>query len=922
MADADEEDRFKLTVLGWTPEQLLDANLLAAAVAAAPPLELRSVGGAIATSTAAELRRALEPLVLEECRASLAQALERASNGGAPSVGLGVLDVRSPPRRAPLKIARVYLKCSSADLDPTTLFGGSVWLLSDAPDGLSGGRAGARCGLAIVQGQPPSERELQPDTEPEPDPEYRLQFLGGSLNLDEGDAWHAVHLGTIVTEQRIASKLAELENDRRWRLLPFFLNPAGWTAASAAAAGAVGGGSLLGADLAAEMRQALEKVSAALRLNDSQRQAVSRALFDTASPVLLIHGPPGTGKTVTLAAYLSLFVGASARTEKHGSSTSTGRRLRALVCAPTNVAAANVALKLLGVAARDPKFPLRDLALLASEERLEVTPELERVFVKARVQRLQGAIAQWSQALASAAERLKPTASPQLSGREVEALAADLARQMAEAVQVVERDAPDELPGGRTRVAILNAAAQASKRIEEAADALKISKSVEEREALFVAVQHAGGVFSSAARVARSAWEAHVVTSARVVFCTLATAHNYGMRQDTGFDVAVVDEAAQAPEALTALVYRPGLRSLVLAGDPRQLQATVLSQTCSRLHYGRSLFERLELLRGEAPAIAYELLDEQYRMHPEISRFPNEQFYRGRVRDGPSVAKEAPWHRDSDDLFPPIRFINVRDTGEKRTDYDGRTSYANESEADLATFLCRTWFKRYKETGASPKSRVGVISPYSGQIVLIESRLGGGRMPAQQRNRSRAVAKSKGDAPVEVRTVDGFQGGEKDLIIFSAVRFKGIGFLSDPRRLNVAITRAKSSLIVIGNGATLRRDGNWRAFLDHLHGAGGARSAGPAPVPQHLPAPVTSAFVNAEDHPKLSAQLSEEAQASAKRVKQLRKAKGELRAAGDDPRMPGPDSIWGVVVSAQALAALKVRHARLSESKPPAAQHL
>ena len=182
-------------------------------------------------------------------------------------------------------------------------------------------------------------------------------------------------------------------------------------------------------------------------------------------------------------------------------------------------------------------------------------------------------------------------------------------------------------------------------------------------------------------------------------------------------------------------------------------------------------------------------------MHPSISLFPNERFYAGRLEDGvESTQRPAP----SGMLWPawdhPMAFLPVQE-GEVRSP-DGN-SKENPGEA--------SWVSRVLEElldgGELGMNDVGIITPYAGQVRAIRD-----NMPERLDS-------------VEVRTVDGYQGREKEVIIFSCVRSNSegnVGFLSDSRRLNVALTRAKRGLIVIGDPDTLRHDDDWAAWMDHM----------------------------------------------------------------------------------------------------------
>jgi senataxin len=172
------------------------------------------------------------------------------------------------------------------------------------------------------------------------------------------------------------------------------------------------------------------------------------------------------------------------------------------------------------------------------------------------------------------------------------------------------------------------------------------------------------------------------------------------------------------------------------------------------------------------------LLRTQYRMRPEISAWPNETFYEGRLIDGENVTSSV-YDRFFHDTVPPISFVDVPGTETKGVD----GSLHNGMEVDVAMGIVNAVCKQAQAAkraagGAFAPTKVGIITPYA----------------AQRHELTQSAERGRFDPTAMVvvcRTVDGFQGQECDIIIFSAVRTQGMGFLKDDRRLNVAITRAK-----------------------------------------------------------------------------------------------------------------------------------
>jgi regulator of nonsense transcripts 1 len=294
-----------------------------------------------------------------------------------------------------------------------------------------------------------------------------------------------------------------------------------------------------------------------------------------------------------------------------------------------------------------------------------------------------------------------------------------------------------------------------------------------------------GGAASAALRHAAREAEAKAYTdtlaNADVIAATCSGAGDDTLG-DLLFPWVFVDEATQATEP-ASLVPLVRAHAAVLVGDAAQLPPTVIAVAAADGGLGRSMPERLAARPGAAAAavnlagagLSPLLLDTQYRMHPALAAFPSMRFYGSRLLSGVSASERAPprgfaWPAAS----VPLAFLDVRHGAEARTQHSG--SVANAAEAAV---LARA-LARLLAAGLDP-SDVGVLTPYAGQVRAIQRALGASLPPD--------VASG-----VEVRTVDGFQGREKEVILFSAVRAnagRALGFTADARRLNVAITRAK-----------------------------------------------------------------------------------------------------------------------------------
>lgn len=289
-----------------------------------------------------------------------------------------------------------------------------------------------------------------------------------------------------------------------------------------------------------------------------------------------------------------------------------------------------------------------------------------------------------------------------------------------------------------------------------------------------------------------------ILSRASIIACTLSKAGSGQFNSlKRGFDALIIDEAAQAVELSTLVPLRERVARVVLVGDPKQLPATVKSVAAARARYDRSLFERIAD-SGVAPS----MLRVQYRMHPFLREFPSKRFYNGLLTDGPSVMERVQRTCSriyTSTCFQPFLLYDLPNSREE----DVNGSKWNRGEAQFCVQLCESMFNMCADVRMH-KWSVGFVSPYREQV------------NALRRELSRSSSSFSSTLSVEVNTVDGFQGREKDVIIFSCVRSShrgGIGFLRDIRRLNVAITRARFCLFVVGDVRTLVRDETWDALV-------------------------------------------------------------------------------------------------------------
>ncbi|KAK1936689.1 putative helicase MAGATAMA 3 [Phytophthora citrophthora] len=303
-----------------------------------------------------------------------------------------------------------------------------------------------------------------------------------------------------------------------------------------------------------------------------------------------------------------------------------------------------------------------------------------------------------------------------------------------------------------------------------------------------------------------------IIKNAQIVFCTLSGAGSVAMcefAQD--FDALIIDEAAQAVEASTLIPFKFRPHRVVLVGDHRQLPATVMSKKLVAMGYDRSLQQRL--VENDSPVL---LLNQQYRMHPEIAEFPSSHFYGGRLVQDDNMSEWTAQEYHQDRAFKPLLFLDVEGS---QSQVSGSTSLRNMSEVEAVVQLIRRLLTEFPRI--EWKKRIGVIAPYKQQIYEVRGAIGKLETEFDRR------------LGIEVNTVDGFQGREKEIIIYSCVRTSHGGrrkkrrsrgnneddvldaFWADERRMNVAITRAKSSLWIVGNSNLLKQSRAWRALIQH-----------------------------------------------------------------------------------------------------------
>ena len=294
---------------------------------------------------------------------------------------------------------------------------------------------------------------------------------------------------------------------------------------------------------------------------------------------------------------------------------------------------------------------------------------------------------------------------------------------------------------------------------------------------------------------------AELFDGAHVIASTLVSS-NHRLLNGRRFGTLFIDEAAQALEAACWIAIRKADR-VVLAGDHCQLPPTIKCYEAARGGLERTLMEKVV---SNKPAVV-SLLKVQYRMHEEIMKFPSQWFYNGELEAAPEVR-----YRGILDWDTPIHWIDTSEMDFKE-EFVGETfGRINKAEADLLLSELKIYINRIGGNRIlEEKIDIGIISPYKAQVQYL-------------RNKIKADASLKPYRSLfTVNTVDGFQGQERDVIFISLVRANEegqIGFLNDLRRMNVAITRARMKLVILGEAETLKHHGFYRKLLEFIQNIG------------------------------------------------------------------------------------------------------
>nr|TKW06157.1 hypothetical protein SEVIR_7G223800v2 [Setaria viridis] len=519
-------------------------------------------------------------------------------------------------------------------------------------------------------------------------------------------------------------------------------------------------------------------------LNNSQNDAVINCISEmhcnsNSSSFSLIWGPPGTGKTKTISVLLWLM-----REMKHGT----------LTCAPTNLAVKQVASRFLRLV-KEHSFgtsSLGDILLLGNKERMCVDGDLKEIYLHDRVRKLLGCFAPltgWRHCLSSLSDLFENGYSQYL--QYLQDQEEDLRRCLKDLLFHVPKSSILEVNYDNI-LSILKMLEDFNSIFQRrcTGDEIKevfLYRNGESDSRDYSMMKHWKTIVTLGKRIIRD----FCIESASIIFCTASSSSKVTNKK---VELLVIDESAQLKECETLVPLRlRTFKHAVLIGDECQLPATIKSKVCTDALFGRSLFERLSSLGHEK-----HLLNMQYRMHPSISIFPNLSFYDGKISDAPSVTERE--HEKKylpGSMFGPYSFVNI-EGGREESD-ELCHSRKNLIEVVVIEEILRNLRKACSK--AKRKVSVGVICPYTAQVLAIQEKLGKMKFDPVQ---------------VKINSVDGFQGGEEDIIILSTVRSNSdglVGFLSNRQRTNVSLTRARYCLWILGNATTLLSSGSIWADL-------------------------------------------------------------------------------------------------------------
>jgi len=297
--------------------------------------------------------------------------------------------------------------------------------------------------------------------------------------------------------------------------------------------------------------------------------------------------------------------------------------------------------------------------------------------------------------------------------------------------------------------------------------------------------------------------------TAQVICCTPVGSNNKGMMRKT-FQTLFFDEASQA---LEPMIWIPLVKCkrIILSGDHFQLPPVVKSIEAKRRGLGETMLDRCIQLKE-----AVVLLNRQYRMSNAIMGFSNAYFYKGELTADESVQENRLVNDEESLLSKSLEFIDTAGCSYDEIQNPETLSYSNPKEGELVFLHLQQLLTDYLAFENLPAIDIGIIAPYKEQIEWLKD------------NQSAYTLNTEKLASLDIKTIDGFQGEERDLIYITLVRSnenQEIGFLGDLRRINVAITRAKKKLVIIGDSSTIGAHAFYKEFLEYCEKHGAYRTA-------------------------------------------------------------------------------------------------
>lgn len=537
-----------------------------------------------------------------------------------------------------------------------------------------------------------------------------------------------------------------------------------------------------GADVDGSRSFAVDAVAMAMVSNCELNSKQAEAICDFAAAprgLYLLQGPPGTGKTTTIIRLL-----------KHMLEINPVQRI--MLCAPSNAAVHILAERAMEVLGRDVSMVLRGV-----DKNMSKT--LRRIYCNNITKRLSSEIKHYLDRL-----ELLQKSSSNYNNAAFLTLVDDLSDVFTDHqfffVSIQARFIATDSNNNNTilrfnhhidmRDAILKLlAAVDSQFIVMKQAILDFRNNVVSKQEQVACIVSSLNDYCQIVKSSSTAYESHLevfmLLQSQLIFTTLVSSGSKIMRKNIhDIDVLIIDEAGQAvePELLIPINFNP--KKCLQVGDNKQLPATVLSDENKVILYDQSMMSRLIERARAIP----KMLEIQYRMHPAICSWPSSMYYNDLLRADDSLLQRCSIVQHTtvcDYLRSPCVFIDVDGVEVGKQNHD--TSYKNLAEAECAVSILKHLLKE-----DVPPESIGIIAFYSSQVALLD------------KNTSFLPVDGRGMKSVKISTVDSFQGMERDIIILCTTRTcKSAGFLRDYRRINVAVTRAKHNLYVLGKRSVL-----------------------------------------------------------------------------------------------------------------------